>query len=638
MIGITKKRLYKIKKIKNQSRKIPKRKHKRKRKKKQNKSFRRRRKYNLKNKSLKKYKGGGFFTLDDINKTVFKNQDEMTKTHKKNIKTLKKSTNGGPTYIKQIERASQTNNFLFRVTESYFDDKGKLQVRQFKKSSSEEIRPLSNQLLDLNITIDREREGKKITQTKPLFQIINSIFLKQALNPANAQAKILEKLDQPIYQTNEFDASAYPYHDDGNTNGSKNLLKDIQKLKWFKDFFQSYNEAEKYGVKSLKQTGIPDIIEPSQVYSHQTTSQPVSMTGEPVINISDPTPSEPSKKVEEPPVKVEEPSVKVQDLPRKESDSDTETENGSETETDDETIIQDLKLSAPEIAELEARLSQEDKFFENYHKGMSFDDYGKQEFFDDWFKQDNEQDDATLLSSSQIKNEYEGIDNEEFDNLFQTIQADDDEVFVTRDDDNIIQKRAGFKVMTDKEREELYDKVVEEIESIIKKTDKVIKKIPDNSQPLENPVIEAEEIDVLLQPSRTSSSSSLGVEENKDGEITENKDGEITENKDGEAVRKQNVGQPKPTLGQKIKGKLKKFANAGDDPETGFAAKIGKLAPKKYVKLPPSDKPNVYFKATFQNDDWNLKLEKEGFAKDARSWLSKVGIMSGGNITEIKSY
>ena len=51
MIGITKKRLYKIKKIKNQSRKIPKRKHKRKRKKKQNKSFRRRRKYNLKNKS-----------------------------------------------------------------------------------------------------------------------------------------------------------------------------------------------------------------------------------------------------------------------------------------------------------------------------------------------------------------------------------------------------------------------------------------------------------------------------------------------------------------------------------------------------------------------------------------------------------
>ena len=173
--------------------------------------------------------------------------------------------------------------------------------------------------------------------------------------------------------------------------------------------------------------------------------------------------------MEEPPVKVEEPPVKVEDLPRKESDSDTETENGSETETDDETIIQDLNLSAPEIAELEYLLTEEEKFFDGYHKGMSFDDYENQEFFDDWFKQDNEQDDATLLSSSQIKNEFEGIDNEEFDNLFQTIQADDDEEFVTRDDDNIIQKRAGFKVMTDEERTKLYDKVVEEIESIIKK-------------------------------------------------------------------------------------------------------------------------------------------------------------------------
>ena len=634
MIGITKKRLYKIKKNKNQSRKIPKRKHKRKRKKKQNKSFRRRRKYNLKNKSLKKYKGGGFFTLDDINNK--KNSKEMTKTHIKNIENLKKSTDAGPTFIKQIERASQSNNFLFRVTESYFDNEGKLQMRQFKKSSSEEIKPLKNQLLDLNIRIEREVEGKKLTQTKPLFEIINSIFLKQALNPTNSQAKILKKLDQPIYdkQTKKFDASAYPYHDDGNTNGSKKLLEDIQKLSWFKEFFQSYDEEKKYGVKSLQQTGIPGIIKPSQVYSHQSTSQPVSMTGEPVITINQPTPSEESKKVEGPPVKVEgppvkveEPPVKVEDLPRKESDSDTETENGSETETDDETIIQDLNLSAPEIAELEYLLTEEEKFFDGYHKGMSFDDYENQEFFDDWFKQDNEQDDATLLSSSQIKNEFEGIDNEEFDNLFQTIQADDDEEFVTRDDDNIIQKRAGFKVMTDEERTKLYDKVVEEIESIIKKTDKVMKKIPNNSQPLENPVIEAEEIEQL---SRTSSSSSLGVEETKDGEITENKH--------DENVRAQNVGQPKPTLGQKIKGKLKKYADAGDDPDTGFAAKIGKLAPKKYVKLPPSDKPNVYFKATFQNDDWNLKLEKEGFAKDARSWLSKVGIMSGGNITEIKSY
>ena len=88
----------------------------------------------------------------------------------------------------------------------------------------------------------------------------------------------------------------------------------------------------------------------------------------------------------------------------------------------------------------------------------------------------------------------------------------------------------------------------------------------------------------------------------------------------------------------KIGSKLRDYADAAKDPDTGMRARLGKLAPKKYVKLPPPDKPNIYFKATFRNDDWNLKLEKEGFAKDARSWLARVGIMSGGNIGEIESY
>ena len=100
--------------------------------------------------------------------------------------------------------------------------------------------------------------------------------------------------------------------------------------------------------------------------------------------------------------------------------------------------------------------------------------------------------------------------------------------------------------------------------------------------------------------------------------------------------------RPGTPLGKKIKGKigskLRDYADAANDPDTGMRARLGKLAPKKYVKLPPPDKPNIYFKATFRNDDWNLKLEKEGFAKDARSWLARVGIMSGGNIGEIESY
>ena len=94
----------------------------------------------------------------------------------------------------------------------------------------------------------------------------------------------------------------------------------------------------------------------------------------------------------------------------------------------------------------------------------------------------------------------------------------------------------------------------------------------------------------------------------------------------------------KKGIKEKIGSKLRDYADAANDPDTGMRARLGKLAPKKYVKLPPPDKPNIYFKATFRNDDWNLKLEKEGFAKDARSWLARVGIMSGGNIGEIESY
>jgi len=61
MLNITKKRLYKIKKTKNQTKKrVPKRRKRKKRKKRKKQSFRRGKKsYNLKNKSLKKRKGGG---------------------------------------------------------------------------------------------------------------------------------------------------------------------------------------------------------------------------------------------------------------------------------------------------------------------------------------------------------------------------------------------------------------------------------------------------------------------------------------------------------------------------------------------------------------------------------------------------
>ena len=82
MLNITKKRLYKIKKTKKQTKKrLPKRRKRKKRKKRKKKSFRRGKKsYNLKNKSLKKIKGGGdndsfkVLELDETSKIITLNK------------------------------------------------------------------------------------------------------------------------------------------------------------------------------------------------------------------------------------------------------------------------------------------------------------------------------------------------------------------------------------------------------------------------------------------------------------------------------------------------------------------------------------------------------------------------------------
>ena len=120
MIGITKKRLYKIKKTKNQSRKIPKRKRKGKRKKKQNKSFRRRRRnYNLKNKSLKNYKGGGFFTFKEIMEDT--PNTEIRTEHRAKLARLKElSKRGTKVIIKQIIPVKDEQD-LYDINDMFFE-------------------------------------------------------------------------------------------------------------------------------------------------------------------------------------------------------------------------------------------------------------------------------------------------------------------------------------------------------------------------------------------------------------------------------------------------------------------------------------------------------------------------------------
>ena len=616
MIGITKKRLYKIKKIKNQSRKIPKRKHKRKRKKKQNKSFRRRRKYNLKNKSLKKYKGGGFFNFDEILKYQPHRNPEIADIHKAKLARLKEDAKKGEkVIIKQIiPVAGKQDEYV--ITDSFFDKEMKLIDDNKGKKIPENLeeRNLKNKLLGLELTIQRKNMAPF---KKPLYDILNSILLKLALDKMTGP--LYKYLKMPFYkkdQRNNVDERKKedPFHDIGDeNNGSIELMKLLITNDWYKFMFTDqrsdlhYNNVETMTTAST----IPGVIESGfTVLQHQVQTPPPSPPP-PGVAVSSKGPTPP-----------------VPQLFATKDDSDDETDSIDREQTEDETIEEGNVTSASEIAKLEALLSSEHGAFDEYKKKTSFDDLENDEAYA-FFEEDIQQT-PSLLTKDEINQEITALNASKFDDLYQDMQGDGEE-FVTNDADELLQQFLGSMMMTDDEEEELLNAIVQDIRAGVKLTDKIVDKLPkDSTEPFEEPVPGIEE--ALEKRERTSRdrADSLETKTSFDGAPAE------------EGVIGGPTPRPGTPLGKKIKGKigskLRDYADAANDPDTGMRARLGKLAPKKYVKLPPPDKPNIYFKATFRNDDWNLKLEKEGFAKDARSWLARVGIMSGGNIGEIESY
>lgn len=611
MIGITKKRLYKIKKIKNQSRKIPKRKHKRKRKKKQNKSFRRRRKYNLKNKSLKKYKGGGFFTFDEIMKLKPNAENaEIEQIHKAKLARLKEGAKRGEkVIIKQIIPVKGRQH-EYGIMDMFFGKDLKLKDDFFSTKTPENLeqRNLKNKLLGLQLSITRKNMAPF---KKPLYEIINSILLKKALDKNN-DGPLYEYFKMPLYKKdgpNNVDERKKkdPFHDAGGSDsGSIELMKLLTANEWFKVMFT--DPGRNYSVESMATaSAVPGVIE---------NGLTVLQNKEEVVNIPPP-----------PGVAVGSPPTKVDDEDRLDIPTKDEESSGIETETDeDETIEEGNITSATEIAELEALLSNDKKLIDNYNEKSGFDDFGKDEAYD-IFKEDIQQP-PSLLTIEEIQNAVDEIDTDSFDDLYQDIQGDGEE-YVTDTDDKKIQKNLGTMLMTDEETKLLGKEVNKSIDDRIKILSNINDKLPqDSTKPLEEPIPGIQE---AMEESRRKSRERMDSIESKNS-FDEGDEGLIR----GPTPR------PGTPLGKKIKGKigskLRDFADAANDPDTGMRARLGKLAPKKYVRLPPPDKPNVYFKATFRNDDWNLKLEKEGFAKDARSWLARVGIMSGGNFGEIESY
>lgn len=608
MIGITKKRLYKIKKIKNQSRKIPKRKHKRKRKKKQNKSFRRRRKYNLKNKSLKKYKGGGFFNFDEIMKLEPHQNPEIDAKHKEKLAKLKVgATKGEKIIIKQIiPLEGKQDEYI--ITELFFDKELKLIDNNKGKKIPENLeeKNLKNKLLGLQLSITRKNMAPF---KKPLYEIINSILLKMALDK-NMDGPLYKFFKMPFRKKDGPNSVSemkekYPFHDIGDeNNGSMELMKLLTDNKWFKVMFT--DPKRNYSVETMTTaSAVPGVIKSGLTVLQNKKEE--------VVNLPPPPP--PGVAVGSPPTK--EDDEDSSDIPTKnEEPSDIETET-----EEDETIIEDI-TSATEIAELEAKLSNDKKFIDNFNQKMSFNDLDNDDAYA--FLNEGIQQSPSLLSTEDIKREVGQIDPDSFDDLYQDIQGDGEE-YVTDADDKKMQKNLGTMLMTDKETELLGKEVDKSIDDKIKILSNINDKLPqDSTEPLEEPVPGIEE---AMEESRRKSRERMDSIESK------------TSFDEGDVGPTPRPGTP---LGKKIKGKigskLRDYADAANDPDTGMRARLAKLAPKKYVKLPPPDKPNIYFKATFRNDDWNLKLEKEGFAKDARSWLARVGIMSGGNIGEIESY
>ena len=644
MIGITKKRLYKIKKTKNQSRKIPKRKRKGKRKKKQNKSFRRRRRnYNLKNKSLKNYKGGGFFTFKEIMEDT--PNTEIRTEHRAKLARLKElSKRGTKVIIKQIIPVKDEQD-LYDINDMFFEyneTTKKIELKNSKdttKIGDKEERMLKNKLLSLQLRITRKNMA---IYTKPLYEILNSILLKQAL--AEYKGALQRFLKNPLYNKSSSNSlpdikKNYPFHDiEDENNGSQELMNLLMENKWYKTAFT--NPAENYSVESIViATGFPplNLETGTQVLNNKEegVNPPPAMVVPPGVAVSSKRPTPP------PPPQLQGTTA---DIPQK-NDSDTETDEDSvdseETESEDPTIIEDL-ASAREIAELAKILQKEEVAYNKFDKAMSFDDWTNSDALEAWLKEEIQPEDQSSMTDDQIKTEVGNIKAEAMDNIFQTIQSPGDEEYVTSDKDEPMQESLGFNMMSDKEEQKLSEEIGKELNASLKIFDKVLQQLPtDNTEPLENPV-GIEEIEGLNARSDARRSRTDSMEmKSEDGEDINwriKEEGCMAGCKKCVAGVCKDAKKKVGSLGKKMKGKLQDYADAANDPDTGMRARLGKIAPKKYVNLPPPDKPNVYFKATFQNDDWNLKLEKEGFAKDARSWLARVGIMSGGNLTEIKSY
>ena len=565
MLGITKKRFNKIKKGKNQSRKIAKKKRKKKRKK--NKSFRRRRKYNLKNKSLKNYKGGAFKNIDRILAQHTEHKEVWDEYIKKETPPIK---------MIQLQDGVAPNIFKVKNIKYTIGDDGPTieDVAREKMASGEIETDLKNEFLNTLITLvfdDGKREELK------LYKFLNWFFFEEAVNPTSegliSPTGELGMLQQPVVDmekgapvenTGQFNDS----DDDGDKTGSKALIKLLNDNHWFKE----YCIDREYGLKEIIYSDGDDVIVENKISMAADSSQPKN------------------------------PEVK------------------------DVEVAEDA-----EVAEIIT--SEDDKFDSGINKMASFIETNKN-------SAGNIQSIKNMVTLSDdnlktVSSSHENINTE---------LSSDYSAFKGRVDNSFIQDLIDGN---DDDGEPVTDDRVlgitrEEVDSFRKKIhDDLIELIKQSDRRLAEP----DALTTAATPAKP-----LHIDPRRSEPELETKDDEpwhiADEPGPGCAVGCKNCingvcekaktavekGMTKVAALRAIAGKAaKKYADGANDPETGFAARMKKLGPKKYVKLPPRNKPNIYLGVTFTGDEENghysLKAAKENFEQDARSWLSSLGIL-----------
>ena len=568
MLGITKKRFNKIKKGKNQSRKIAKKKRKKKRNK--NKSFRRRRKYNLKNKSLKNYKGGAFKNIDRILNDHTKHKEVWEQYIEKETPPIK---------MIQLQKEGAPNIFKVKNIKYTIGDNGPTieEVAREKMESGEMEANLKNEFLNTLITLvfaDGKREKLK------LYKFLNWFFFEEAVNPTSdgliSPTGELGMLQQPVVgqggiveNTGQFNDGG----DDGDKTGSKALIELLKKNGWFKE----YCIDREYGLKEIIYSDGDD--------ENVTVEYKIPMTDD-------------SSQPKNPEVKDEEVAEDAEVIT---SEDDTFDSSINKMVS----VIETNKNSADNIQSLENMVTSSDdnlktvsSSYENINTGLSSDYSAFKGRVDDSFIQD-------LIDGNDDDGE---------------LVTDDRGLGITRED-------------VESFRDETFDDLINQIEQNNKRIAR-----PDarttaatSAKPLH--------IDPRRSESESESESELETKDDEPWHIADEPGPGCADGckncingvceKAKTAVEK---GMTKVAALRAIAGKAaKKYADGANDPETGFAARMKKLGPKKYVKLPPRNKPNIYLGVTFTGDEENghysLKAAKENFEQDARSWLSSLGIL-----------